>query len=71
MIDEHLIFEEKKPFLHITINRPEDGNKFLDDMLVLLAAKVDEAVILLCIQVLHLFCSRLLLYIYIYMYIIC
>ena len=33
MIDEHLIFEEKKPFLHITINRPEDGNKFLDDML--------------------------------------
>lgn len=43
MSDEHLIFEEKTPFLHVTINRPEDGNKFLDDMLVLLAAKIDEA----------------------------
>jgi enoyl-CoA hydratase/carnithine racemase len=43
MADDRLIFEEKAPFLHITVNRPDEGNKFLDDMLVMLADKVNEA----------------------------
>jgi enoyl-CoA hydratase/carnithine racemase len=43
MADDRLIFEEKGPYLHITVNRPDDGNKFLDDMLVNLADRVNEA----------------------------
>ena len=43
MSDDRLLFELKEPFLYITVNRPHDGNKFLDDMLVLLAAKINDA----------------------------
>ena len=30
MTDERLIFEEKAPYLNITVNRPDEGNKFLE-----------------------------------------
>jgi len=43
MADDRLIFEEKAPYLNITVNRPDEGNKFLDDMLVDLADRVNEA----------------------------
>ena len=43
MTDDRLIFEEKAPYLNITVNRPDEGNKFLDGMLVDLADRINEA----------------------------
>ena len=40
MTDDRLIFEEKAPYLNITVNRPDEGNKFLDGMLVDLADRI-------------------------------